>query len=139
MVFKLDERIESSSVFLTDWPLSSVYLKNEAAFPWLILVPRMNNVQELYELDPSQQQALMREITELSRIVNDYFHPDKLNVGALGNIVSQLHVHVIARFKQDIAWPQSVWQADLASFNYTEEEKNRLVSELKKQLNKSMA
>lgn len=110
MPFIVDARIEESSQPLFAGPLSQVYIKNDQRFPWLILVPRVENIQEIYQLNREQGNLLMNEITAVSRIVDDYFKPDKLNVGALGNIVNQLHVHIIARFKQDKLWPQGVWQ-----------------------------
>ncbi|KTD33748.1 diadenosine tetraphosphate (Ap4A) hydrolase-like HIT family hydrolase [Legionella nautarum] len=121
MVFTTDNRIETNSVWLTDWELSRVYFKNEANFPWIILVPREENVQEIYQLSPTQRQILIEEIAVISQIMQDYFQPEKLNVGALGNIVSQLHIHVVARYKKDSAWPHSIWQPSLPASFYREE------------------
>ncbi|KTC85979.1 MULTISPECIES: HIT domain-containing protein [Legionella] len=134
MVFTTDNRIETSSVWLTDWKLSRVYFKNEAHFPWVILVPREENIQEIYQLSPTQRQILTEEIAEISKIMQEYFQPEKLNVGALGNIVSQLHVHVVARFKQDIAWPHSIWQPNLPASPYRKEVLTELVNALKERL-----
>lgn len=106
----IDERITSTCFYLGEWPLSTIFLKNNKHYPWLILVPRYANVQDMDQLPEGLQQQLMREICHLSRIVREQFKPDKLNVGALGNIVSQLHIHVIARFKDDELWPHGVWQ-----------------------------
>lgn len=111
MTFQIDSRLLSSSIYLCEWELSNVYLKNESAFPWFVLVPRVKQVQELYQLTDSQQQKLMKEITLLSTVLADEYTPDKLNVGSLGNIVSQLHIHVIGRYKTDPCWPHSIWQA----------------------------
>ncbi|MBA3535766.1 MAG: HIT domain-containing protein [Tatlockia sp.] len=118
MVFKVDERIETSCEWLTDKSLSSLYLKNVANFPWVILVPRIETVKEIYQLALPERHLLMEEITLVSKIMADYFKPDKLNVGALGNIVSQLHIHIVARFKEDKAWPDSIWQPELAADVY---------------------
>lgn len=89
---------------LCDWRLM-----DDANYPWLILVPRVAGATELTDLDPHQQQQLMREITAASHVLRQVFMPDKLNVAALGNLVPQLHVHVIARFRDDPAWPAPVW------------------------------
>ncbi len=133
MHFQVDSRISMSSVFLGEWSLSNVYLKNEANFPWFILVPREENVQEIYQLSETNRQTLMSELTELSTIVHETFNPDKLNIGALGNIVSQLHIHVVARFKTDKMWPHSVWQP-MSSIPYNPEELMALSTTLRKRI-----
>ena len=119
-MFSIDERIQSTGFFLGDWPLSRVFLKNEECYPWFILVPRKDNIQELYQLEKEERQILIEEINHLSLLVNGYFKPDKLNVGALGNVVSQLHVHVVARSKNDDLWPQGLWQSSMHATSYDE-------------------
>lgn len=115
MTFIVDPRLEQSSYFLFDAPLSRVYLKNEANFPWLLLVPRLPDLSELHQLSGEASQQLMREIHCASNLMSTYFKADKINVGALGNIVQQLHIHVIARFQDDPMWPHSVWQTAAAA------------------------
>lgn len=110
-MFILDERIQSTSVILGDWPLSRVLLKNEAGYPWFLLVPRKQNVQELFQLNRDERALLMEEINQLSLLITDYYKPEKLNVATLGNIVSQLHVHIVVRTRSDELWPQGIWQA----------------------------
>ncbi|BCA94114.1 hypothetical protein TUM19329_04750 [Legionella antarctica] len=117
-MFCIDERIQSTCFSLGDWPLSRVLLKNEGCYPWFILVPRKENIQELYQLDKPDRHRLIEEISHLSLLVNTYFKPDKLNIGALGNVVPQLHVHVVARFKHDDLWPQGLWQKSLQTTPY---------------------
>ncbi|MCL9683300.1 HIT domain-containing protein [Legionella maioricensis] len=119
-MFSIDERIQSTGFSLGDWPLSRVFLKNEACYPWFILVPRRANIQELYQLDREERQTLIEEINHLSLLVNGYFKPDKLNVGALGNVVPQLHVHVVARSRNDDLWPQGLWQSSMQATPYDE-------------------
>jgi diadenosine tetraphosphate (Ap4A) HIT family hydrolase len=119
-LFSIDERIQSTGFFLGDWPLSRVFLKNERCYPWFILVPRKDNIQELYQLEKEARQILIEEINHLSLLVNGYFKPDKLNVGALGNVVPQLHVHVVARSKNDDLWPQGLWQSSMRTTPYDE-------------------
>jgi len=131
ITFSVDERISSTSFFLGDWPLSRIFLKNNANYPWLILVPREPNIQEIDQLTRRQQYRLMNEISALSSIVKAYFKSDKLNVGALGNIVSQLHVHVVARFENDALWPHGIWQAAQTSVPYTEAQIERLLLALR--------
>ena len=107
--FALDPRIESGALPVGDLALSSVLLMNDARFPWLMLVPRRAGASEIADLDPADAQALMDEIRLASRVLAGIAKPDKINVGSLGNMVPQLHVHVIARFRSDPAWPGPVW------------------------------
>ena len=90
------------------WPLSELRLMDDSHHPWLILVPRVADATEITDLDPAQQATLTQEIDRAARLLQ-VFRPQKLNVAALGNLVPQLHVHVIARFHDDIAWPKPVW------------------------------
>jgi diadenosine tetraphosphate (Ap4A) HIT family hydrolase len=94
---------------LAHWPLCDVRLMDDSHHPWLILVPRIENAVEIVDLDTTQQAELMREIDRASRALQTTMKPHKLNVAALGNMVPQLHVHVIARYREDIAWPRPVW------------------------------
>ncbi|KGQ19982.1 Diadenosine tetraphosphate (Ap4A) hydrolase [Lysobacter dokdonensis DS-58] len=93
---------------VASWPLCEVRLMDDANHPWLILVPRVAEATEVIDLAPQQQMLLVHEIDRASRALQ-VFRPHKLNVAALGNLVPQLHVHVIARFQEDIAWPRPVW------------------------------
>lgn len=94
---------------LAQFALCEVRLMDDANHPWLILVPRVENAVEVIDLDAAQQAQLMQEIDRASRALQAAVKPHKLNVAALGNVVPQLHVHVIARFHDDIAWPRPVW------------------------------
>lgn len=107
--FSLTPRLEADSVFLTDWPLCQLRLMDDARFPWLILIPRRPGLEEWTELSPEDLALLAAEIGKAGRGLTQMFKPKKLNVGALGNIVRQMHVHVIARFESDAAWPGPVW------------------------------
>lgn len=107
--FTLDTRLEDDSLPLAEWPLCEVRLMNNARFPWLLLVPRRVNAREITDLPPADQQQLMQEITRASRVLQALTGAQKMNIGALGNIVPQLHIHVIARFAHDAAWPNPVW------------------------------
>src|ERR1044072_649653 len=90
-------------------PLSRVLIINDANYPWLLLVPRRANIVELIDLDEIEQAQLMTEVTRVARALRTVTNCDKLNIAALGNAVPQLHVHVIARFRSDAAWPKPVW------------------------------
>ena len=109
MTFQLDARLAADTHAIAELPLSRLLLMDDARFPWLILVPRIVGARELIDLDQADQCALLAEITEVGRAVESLLHPDKLNIATLGNIVSQLHVHLVARYTTDAAWPQPVW------------------------------
>ncbi|MBA2656990.1 MAG: HIT family protein [Tatlockia sp.] len=132
MAFQVDERIETSCVWVANLSLSSLYLKKDASYPWLILLPRKENYSEIYQLNPTDRQLLIEEIAFISSIMTNYFKPDKLNVGALGNLVAQLHIHLVARFKTDKAWPHSIWQANLTTEGYSPELLNQHIFALRK-------
>lgn len=106
--FILDPRLAADCHHLASLPLSELLLMNNALLPWFILVPRVQQT-ELHELPSAQQQALLQEINLLSRFLQQGFTPDKLNTAAIGNIVRQLHIHLVARRRDDICWPGVVW------------------------------
>lgn len=107
--FALDPRLQADSVFIADGPLSQVRLMDDARFPWLLLVPRVAGATEWIDLDGNRQRLLLAEINQISKLLRDEPGVQKLNIGALGNIVRQLHVHVIARSEGDPGWPGPVW------------------------------
>lgn len=107
--FVLHERLAADTITLADWPLCRVLLMNDASYPWLILVPRQAGLSEIHELAADDRSRLIEEIARASLTLKSGFEPDKINVGALGNMVPQLHIHVIARFRSDPAWPGPVW------------------------------
>jgi diadenosine tetraphosphate (Ap4A) HIT family hydrolase len=107
--FILDPRLAGDTHLVGDLGLSRVLLMDDARFPWLILVPRRANLRELIDLDANDQQRLLAEINRCAQTLQTQFAPGKLNIAALGNVVAQLHVHVIARHAHDAAWPRPVW------------------------------
>jgi diadenosine tetraphosphate (Ap4A) HIT family hydrolase len=109
MTFQLDSRLDADTIPVGDLALCSVLLLNDARFPWFVLVPRVEGVSELTDLSEEHSAQLMREIRIATRVMLELSKPDKVNVGALGNMVPQLHVHVIGRFRSDPAWPGPVW------------------------------
>jgi diadenosine tetraphosphate (Ap4A) HIT family hydrolase len=107
--FTLDPRLDADSLYLADWPLCRVLRMNDRAYPWIILVPRRVGVREIIDLSSADQALLLGEIGQASRAIRKALKPEKLNVAALGNVVAQLHVHVIGRFADDPAWPRPIW------------------------------
>jgi len=112
--FQLDPRLAEDSVFIADGPLSQVRLMDDARFPWLVLVPRVADVSEWIDLDGGQQRLLLAEINQLSQLLRVEPGVSKLNIGALGNLVRQLHVHLVGRHPDDAAWPGPVWSSGCA-------------------------
>lgn len=109
MDFELHERLAADCVHLGDLKLCRVLLMNESRYPWCILVPRRPNIREVHELGAEDQARLWGELSVFSREMQAVFRADKMNLAALGNMVPQLHVHLIARYKDDPAWPAPVW------------------------------
>jgi diadenosine tetraphosphate (Ap4A) HIT family hydrolase len=107
--FVLDDRLQADTHAVIDLTLSRVLLMDDARFAWLILVPRIADVRELTELSATAQSRLLVEINLAASVLTRLHAPDKLNIAALGNVVAQLHVHVIARRVGDAAWPRPVW------------------------------
>jgi diadenosine tetraphosphate (Ap4A) HIT family hydrolase len=107
--FVLDPRLEESSVPVAEWPLCTIRLKDDARFQWLLLVPRRAGVTELTDLAEADYDQLCAEMLASTRLVREVAQPDKVNVATLGNVVAQMHVHVIGRFRSDPAWPDPVW------------------------------
>ena len=112
--FAADPAFDAGSVFAADWPLCQVRLQDDARFPWLILIPRIAGATELEHLSPADRTALMEETVRAGQIVRALGDAagrpiDKLNVGAIGNVTGQLHVHVLGRRRDDPLWPDPVW------------------------------
>ncbi|WXL24324.1 HIT domain-containing protein [Ectopseudomonas mendocina] len=108
-MFVIDSQLQRDTVWLGDFPLSSLLLMNDSQYPWFILVPRREDVSELFQLSAEDQQQLWHETTSLAETLKDCFAADKMNVATLGNVVSQMHMHVIVRRKTDVSWPAPVW------------------------------
>lgn len=108
-MFALASPLAAETVDLVRWPLCRVLLMDDRQYPWLILVPEREGLREIHHLANSDRAILIEEIATASRVLEILFAPVKINVAALGNIVSQLHVHVVARFREDAAWPGPVW------------------------------
>ena len=109
MLFTIDKKFLKSSYHITDLKLCSIRLHDNSKFPWLILIPKRNKITDISDLKPKDQILLMNEIVFVSKIMKKIFKTSKLNVEKIGNIVPQLHIHIIARNKNDYTWPLSVW------------------------------
>lgn len=109
MSFQLHQQLAKDTLCLGYFPLCQVLLHKEEAVPWIILVPQRDQARELYQLSLTDQQAFLAESAQINQVLTELYHPDKLNLAALGNQVPQLHIHHIARFKHDIAWPAPIW------------------------------
>ena len=131
MLFEIDSRLIDSCIHLGQWPLSSVLLKNNAHFAWCILVPRKPQLTAIHDLPQNLQHLLIDEIHQLSTIMLNYFKPQKINTGILGNMVSQLHIHVVGRYRTDPLWPHGIWQENQPTLLYSEEIITKLEDELK--------
>jgi len=106
---KINKNFLKSSFLITNLKLCMIRLNNNSKFPWLILIPKRKNIKDITELNSKDQTLLMKEIVYVSKIVKKLFKTSKLNVEKIGNIVPQLHIHIIARKKNDSSWPLSVW------------------------------
>ncbi len=131
--FVLNARLAADTFLVADWVFSRVLLMDDARFPWLILVPRRNGLREIHDLPAVDQSTLIADVARASRMLEAEFRPRKINVGALGNIVSQLHVHVVARSESDAAWPGPVW-GNGTRVPYAEGEAERRITGLKRHL-----
>jgi len=109
MTFRINRKFLKSSHHITDLKLCSIRLHDNSKFPWLILIPKRNKITDISDLNSKDQILLMKEIVYVSKIMKKIFKTSKLNVEKIGNIVSQLHIHIIARSKNDSSWPLSVW------------------------------
>ncbi|MET0429116.1 MAG: HIT domain-containing protein [Microvirga sp.] len=112
--FTLDHRLQADTAAIGDLALCSVLLMDDARFPWFILVPRREALSELTDLTPEDSATLMEEIRLATGVMQALAKPDKVNVAALGNVVAQLHVHVVGRFRSDPAWPSPIWGVETA-------------------------
>ena len=134
MLFKLDRKFLKSSHHITDLKLCTIRLNDNSKFPWLILIPKRNKINDMSDLKSKDQILLMKEIVYVSKIMKKLFKTSKLNVEKIGNIVPQLHIHIISRSKKDSSWPLSVWV--VKGRNYSKTSLKVMVDKLRKALNK---
>lgn len=120
-MFTLDPILQRDTLVLGEFPLSQLLLMNDRNFPWFILVPRRADISEIYQLAPDDQRQLLVESSHLAQQLANTFKADKMNIAALGNVVRQLHVHHIVRYRHDPVWPAPVW-GKLDPVPYTQHE-----------------
>lgn len=133
MTFTLHPNL-TKKIFITDLPLCRVLLEDEKHYPWLFLVPRQANISRIMDLSPSDQLQLMKELDVVQRVMWKEFQPTQLNVAAIGNKTPQLHIHVIARYATDPAWPNTVWDHS-TRLRYTLEQKEAVIHMLQSAFN----
>ena len=109
MPFKIDKKFLKSSHHIIELKLCSIRLHDNSKFPWVILIPKRNKITDISDLNSKDQILLMKEIVHVSKIMKKLFKTSKLNIEKIGNMVPQLHIHIIARSKKDSTWPLSVW------------------------------
>lgn len=136
MSFSLDQRLARDIFVVGDLPLSRVLLMNDARWPWLILVPMREGIVELNDLGAADRAQLIEEATRAASFLKAYTKADKINIGTLGNIVPQFHLHVVARAVSDAAWPGPVWGHG-AALRYAEKEARALMAAAKEWLGAS--
>lgn len=133
MSFQLHERLSADTYTVKDLPLCRLLLMDDRRFPWTILVPRRTGLRDFHDVAKADKEAFLGEIDAVSRVLKDITGAVKMNVAALGNMVPQLHVHVIARFEKDVCWPRPVWGEGQAE-PYAPEDARLLIESLKKTL-----
>lgn len=126
MGFEVAPAFEAGSIAAAEWPLCHVRLQDDARFPWLILIPRVEGAVELEDLSVEQRTMLMEETVRAGDLVRRLGSVEKLNVGAIGNVTAQLHVHVVGRRRDDGLWPDPVWGRGPV-VPYTDDERARLL------------
>ena len=129
----LHPQLKKDCFILGRFELCLLLLINDNQYPWFILVPQRENISEIHHLSAAEQQQLMIESSLLASTIEAAFHADKINIAALGNMVPQLHIHHIVRFKNDAAWPKPVWGVHPAKA-YSDEERNIVIQHIKAKL-----
>ena len=132
-VFRLHTRLSADSLHVASLALSQLRLMNDRRFPWLILIPMRQDVTEVHQLNTKDQQALMAESSLVARLLEEMFRPDKINIAALGNLVPQLHWHLVARNRDDHCWPGPVWGCG-QPLPYSEQERLALLHKIRQRL-----
>ncbi|MBN8511504.1 MAG: HIT family protein [Rickettsiales bacterium] len=130
--FRINNVLERDSVFIKKLDLCQLRLINNKNFPWVILVPEIDDISEITDLNSKQYSLLCTEIMLVSRIIKTQFSPDKLNIATIGNVVRQMHIHIVARYKNDPLFPNTVWGSKTSP--YEEIECNEIVKQIKSAL-----
>lgn len=134
-MFKLDKKLQEDSFYLGDLDLSMALLMNDSNYPWIILVPKKPDLKDIIDLDFNDQIVLLKEINFIAKILKQEFKCDKLNIANLGNVVSQLHIHIIARTQNDKTFPKPVW-GNAESVKYCGENLTKILEKLQNKIQK---
>ena len=129
MPFKIDKKFLKSSNHIIELKLCSIRLHDNSKFPWVILIPKRNKITDISDLNSKDQILLMKEIVHVSKIMKKLFKTSKLNIEKIGNMVPQLHIHIIARSKKDSTWPLSVWV--VKGKNYSAKALKEIISKIR--------
>jgi len=129
-IYKIHNNLLNNSYLIKNLKLCSIRLMDNSKFPWIILIPNRKNITDITELNLKDQPLLMQEIVYCSKLMKKIFKTKKLNVEKIGNIVPQLHIHIIARYKKDSTWPQSVWVTKVKP--YSKKKLSNITQRLKK-------
>lgn len=124
--FKLHQQLAKDTITLGHYPLCRLLLAKDGNYPWLILVPQVDQITEFHHLSPAQQAQFLVESNEISKFLVDELQADKINIAAIGNMVPQLHIHHVARYKTDPSWPKPIW-GQLPAIERSEQETARLI------------
>jgi|TARA_Y200000002_G_scaffold341915_1_gene313441 diadenosine tetraphosphate (Ap4A) HIT family hydrolase len=129
----INKKFLKSSFYITDLKLCSIRLFDNEKFPWIILIPKRKGIIDITGLNSKDQMILMQEIVYCSKIMKKVFKTKKLNVEKIGNVIPQLHIHIIARFNNDISWPLSVWVVKANSYSKSKKQNtlNKIISAFK--------
>ncbi|WP_026146738.1 HIT domain-containing protein [Methylomonas sp. MK1] len=131
--FLLHQKLAQDCFNVGSFALTELLMMNDSQYPWFILVPRRHNIREIYQLDQADRQALQAESCLLAETLVNIYHPDKLNIAAIGNLVPQLHLHHVVRYQTDKAWPAPVW-GKLASLPYAGYQAEQRITQLRSAL-----
>lgn len=132
-MYSLHPQLVNDGIWVGDFELSTLLLINDMQYPWFVLVPRREDVTEIFQLDQADRQQFLKESCALAEALKDAFSAHKVNIAALGNMVSQLHVHHIVRYRHDAAWPAPVW-GKFPAVAYNKEQLNECIQRLKRVL-----
>ncbi len=128
---EIHQQLQQDCLVIGRFPLCHLLLMKDANYPWFILVPDRDDVSEIFQLSPQEQQQLMSESSRLAEVLAERFQADKINIAALGNVVPQLHIHHVVRYRSDVAWPAPIWGAVPAK-PYVEHELREQVEEARR-------
>lgn len=132
-MFSLDPALEADTALIGHFDLSLVLLNRDANYPWTILVPKRQSISEIFQLSSDDQHSLMAESSCLAEALTEIFSPDKLNIAAIGNVVEQLHVHHVCRYKYDACWPKPVW-GQVSPLPYQNQSLEKVIHQLRAEL-----